>query len=404
MMFIFFNLTFFPLFLVGLLGQPRRVFEYATEPAGPERLLVGRARSCLGASFLIFVANFVWSMFIDPQKPPGQPVGLAGPRVADGRRRCRAYNFERIPVILTDPYHYGERGRPGRGRPRRGIAGAAGAVLPEPPRDAEDRRPPDQRAVTDPRLTETTEPSHGRATRWPTSSEPSRDPRGDRLSSCAPPKGRSGPAAACSSASSPSPSPPWPSPTSTCGRRTTTKLWRPDGVTAPTGIGAGHLRRRTWPSALLTSYGPRRLRRGQTLDWEVAGWITVARRAAWPSGLQIWELTQLPFFPGSSGYASCFVGWAAMNIALLLAGVYWLETLLARCCACGGPSPRTGARRARRCRRPGCSGPTSRAAAYFWGFIAARERALLGTVLCDLISPARSPSGRVVSAAPEERW
>jgi len=27
--FIFFNLTFFPLFLVGLLGQPRRVFEYA---------------------------------------------------------------------------------------------------------------------------------------------------------------------------------------------------------------------------------------------------------------------------------------------------------------------------------------------------------------------------------------
>jgi len=28
-MFTFFNLTFFPLFIVGLLGQPRRVFEYA---------------------------------------------------------------------------------------------------------------------------------------------------------------------------------------------------------------------------------------------------------------------------------------------------------------------------------------------------------------------------------------
>ena len=26
---MFFNFTFFPLFFVGILGQPRRVFEYA---------------------------------------------------------------------------------------------------------------------------------------------------------------------------------------------------------------------------------------------------------------------------------------------------------------------------------------------------------------------------------------
>ena len=37
-------------------------------------------------------------------------------------------------------------------------------------------------------------------------------------------------------------------------------------------------------------------------------------------GLQIWQLTQLPFFPGSSGYASCFIGWASLNIALVLCG------------------------------------------------------------------------------------
>ena len=47
-------------------------------------------------------------------------------------------------------------------------------------------------------------------------------------------------------------------------------------------------------------------------------------------GLQIWQLTDLPFFPGSSGYASCFIAWAAMNIALVLRGTYWLETILAR--------------------------------------------------------------------------
>ena len=41
-------------------------------------------------------------------------------------------------------------------------------------------------------------------------------------------------------------------------------------------------------------------------------------------------MTELPFFPGSSGYASCFIGWAVMNIAVVLAGTYWIETILAR--------------------------------------------------------------------------
>jgi cytochrome c oxidase subunit 1 len=80
-MFIFFNLTFFPLFLVGLLGQPRRVFEYAQNLQALNDFSSVSA-FLLGASFLIFVANFVWSMFIDP-KPAPQSVALAGPRVAD---------------------------------------------------------------------------------------------------------------------------------------------------------------------------------------------------------------------------------------------------------------------------------------------------------------------------------
>ena len=47
-------------------------------------------------------------------------------------------------------------------------------------------------------------------------------------------------------------------------------------------------------------------------------------------GLQIWQLTELAFFPGSSGYASCFIAWATMNVVLLLVATYWLETTLAR--------------------------------------------------------------------------
>ena len=105
-------------------------------------------------------------------------------------------------------------------------------------------------------------------------------------------------------------------------------LWRPHGITAPTDIGAAVFAVAT-ASALLIGYGTRRLRKGETLDWEVAGWVTVVGGLV-AMGLQVWELTQLPFFPGSSGYASCFIAWAVMNIALLLGGLYWLETLLAR--------------------------------------------------------------------------
>lgn len=105
-------------------------------------------------------------------------------------------------------------------------------------------------------------------------------------------------------------------------------LWRPHHVTAPTGTGAAVFAL-VVAGALLNEYGTTRLRQGGTVDWEVAGWTTVLGGLI-AIGLQVWQLTQLPFFPGSSGYASCFIGWAVMNIALLLGGLYWLETLLAR--------------------------------------------------------------------------
>lgn len=105
-------------------------------------------------------------------------------------------------------------------------------------------------------------------------------------------------------------------------------LWRPDRVTAPTAIGAAVFAL-ILASGLMNGYGTMRLRRGQTLDWEVAGWVAIGGGLT-ALGLQVWEFTKLSFFPGSSGYASCFVAWGILNICLILAGLYWLETLLAR--------------------------------------------------------------------------
>jgi heme/copper-type cytochrome/quinol oxidase subunit 3 len=144
-------------------------------------------------------------------------------------------------------------------------------------------------------------------------------------------------------------------------------LWRPGGITAPTAIGvaiAGLIA----ACALFQAFGLRRLRAGQTLDWLIAGWLVVLGGLV-GVGLQIYELTRLPFFPGSSGYASCFIGWAALNIGALFAGTYWLETVIARATrmrrdidtsekSAGGAAPSAMLFRA-----------NVESCAYFWGYL-----------------------------------
>jgi cytochrome c oxidase subunit 1 len=108
--FIFFNTTFFPLFLVGLLGQPRRVFEYA-----PNLQTLNDISSIsayfLGASFFFFIINFIWSIYLIPHEAPANPWGSLGLEWQTPTP-VPWFNFEHIPVVLTDPYHYGEPDAP----------------------------------------------------------------------------------------------------------------------------------------------------------------------------------------------------------------------------------------------------------------------------------------------------
>ncbi|HMD45714.1 MAG TPA: cbb3-type cytochrome c oxidase subunit I [Acidimicrobiales bacterium] len=108
--FVFFNLTFFPLFLVGLLGQPRRVFEYASN-LQPLNDISSISAFCLGASFLLFIVNFIWSQYIDPVPADPNPWDSRGLEW-QVPTPVPWFNFERIPVVLTDPYHYGEPDAP----------------------------------------------------------------------------------------------------------------------------------------------------------------------------------------------------------------------------------------------------------------------------------------------------
>jgi cytochrome c oxidase subunit 1 len=104
-MFIFFNTTFLPLFALGLMGMPRRVFEYARNL---ETLndWVSISAFCLGGSILIFLINFAMSMLFWREREVGNPWRsrslewqLSTPPPPE--------NFERVPVILSGPYDYG---------------------------------------------------------------------------------------------------------------------------------------------------------------------------------------------------------------------------------------------------------------------------------------------------------
>jgi cytochrome c oxidase subunit 1 len=105
MFFIFFNLTFFPLFAVGMLGQPRRVSAY---PPSLQWLndWVTAAAYVLGSSFVVFIVNVIYSYFFERRRPApdlwhskGIEWQLPTP--------IPVANFKRVPVINAAPYEYG---------------------------------------------------------------------------------------------------------------------------------------------------------------------------------------------------------------------------------------------------------------------------------------------------------
>ncbi len=115
LMFIFFNSTFLPLFVLGLKGMPRRVSTYEPSLQGLNDW-VSISAFVLGFSMLIFIFNVVYSLIfvrepaqdnpwrsksIEWQLPTPVPVN----------------NFEQIPVFDSDPYDYGTPVPVGGGQP-----------------------------------------------------------------------------------------------------------------------------------------------------------------------------------------------------------------------------------------------------------------------------------------------
>jgi len=105
--------------------------------------------------------------------------------------------------------------------------------------------------------------------------------------------------------------------------------WHGSGYIAPNLILGTFIMFAVLVSAGVQYAGLQRIKAGHKREWQIWGLIALALGVG-AVAMQILDLLFLPFWPGSSGYASVFTGFYAFFLAVLLAAMLWLEMLLAR--------------------------------------------------------------------------
>lgn len=98
-----FNLTFFPQFIAGYLGMPRRYYTYAPEFQIYNIMSTGGA-AVLGIGYILPMIYLTWSLFYGKKAP-------ANPWTAKGLEwnipsPPPTENFERTPVVMEEAYEY----------------------------------------------------------------------------------------------------------------------------------------------------------------------------------------------------------------------------------------------------------------------------------------------------------
>jgi cytochrome c oxidase subunit 1 len=101
--FIGFNLTFFPQFVLGYLGMPRRYHAYPEE-FQVLHVLSSAGASILGVGYVIPMVYFAWSMRYGKRCDPN-PWGAVGLEW-DAPSPPPPHNFDEVPVVTGGPYDY----------------------------------------------------------------------------------------------------------------------------------------------------------------------------------------------------------------------------------------------------------------------------------------------------------
>jgi heme/copper-type cytochrome/quinol oxidase subunit 3 len=105
--------------------------------------------------------------------------------------------------------------------------------------------------------------------------------------------------------------------------------WQGSGFHPPSLIWGTVIMLLVLVSAGIHYAGLQQIKAGHKRLWQIAGLIALVMGVV-AVALQISELEFLPFWPGSSGFSSVFVGFYPVFLTIVLAAMIWLETLLAR--------------------------------------------------------------------------
>jgi heme/copper-type cytochrome/quinol oxidase subunit 3 len=106
-------------------------------------------------------------------------------------------------------------------------------------------------------------------------------------------------------------------------------MWHPAGFKGPQPWAGAVIMALVVVSAVIQYVGLTRIKASNKNAWQTSAVLALVLGLA-AIGLQVWELLNLPFQPGSAGFASVFVGATPIFIIVALAALIWLETLIMR--------------------------------------------------------------------------
>ncbi|HEY3887462.1 MAG TPA: cytochrome c oxidase subunit I [Caulobacteraceae bacterium] len=107
-MFCGFNFTFFPMFIMGYLGMPRRYYHYPAQ-FQPYHVMASCGAVVLAVAYLAPLVYLGWSLFKGPRAGanPWDATGLEWTTPSPPAKQ----NFAKTPTVTSEPYLYHEDGR-----------------------------------------------------------------------------------------------------------------------------------------------------------------------------------------------------------------------------------------------------------------------------------------------------